>query len=303
MTENANRCFDFLPVNHREAKPRSRGITEMRGPYYTPVGKHYLHDVLDTMGEYVDVFKFAGGSFSLMPRAAVRELIDICHAHDVLVSTGGFIERVLTHGPDMVERYLQECREMEFDIVEVSSGFIAVPADDLLALVDRVRELGMKPKPEVGIQFGAGGATTAEELESEGTSDPSQAIRMAKRYLDAGAHLIMIESEGITESVHRWRTDVVSKIVNEVGLDKVMFEAADPEVFSWYIKNFGPDVNLFVDHSQVVQLEALRSGIWGTKSTWGRVVTFRGAAGGAEGQKELPNLVRQAGGKGKRGAA
>ena len=133
----------------------------------------------------------------------------------------------------------------------------------------------MKPKPEVGIQFGAGGASTAEELEAEGTADPSQAIRAARRYLEAGAHLIMIESEGITENVRKPRTDVAAKIVNELGLDKVMFEAADPEVFSWYVKTFGPDVNLFVDHSQIVQLECLRSGIWGTKSTWGRVVTYK----------------------------
>jgi len=34
-------------------------------------------------------------------------------------------------------------------------------------------------------------------------------------------------------------------------------------------------VNLFVDHSQIVQLECLRAGIWGTKSLWGRVVTYK----------------------------
>ncbi len=45
-----------------------------------------------------------------------------------------------------------------------------------------------------------------------------------------------------------------------------MFEAADPDVFAWYIKNCGPEVNVFVDHSQIVQLERLRAGIWGTKS-------------------------------------
>jgi len=50
--------------------------------------------------------------------------------------------------------------------------------------------------------------------------------------------------------------------------------ASDPEVFSWYVKSYGPEVNLFVDHSQIVQLECLRSGVWGTKSTWGRVVTY-----------------------------
>jgi phosphosulfolactate synthase (CoM biosynthesis protein A) len=44
------------------------------------------------MCAYVDALKFAG-SFSLMPRAAVKRIIALCHANDVLVSTGGFIER------------------------------------------------------------------------------------------------------------------------------------------------------------------------------------------------------------------
>lgn len=289
MAAHADRCFDFLQVNARDGKPRKSGITEMRGPYYTPVGKRYLLDILETMGAYVDIFKFSGGSFSLMPRKAVQELIATCHEHDVLVSTGGFIERVITQGPEAVDRYLEECREMEFDIVEISSGFISMPLEDLVSLVKRVHDLGMKAKPEIGIQFGAGGASAVEELEAEGTSDPSQAIRAAKRYLEAGAHLIMVESEGITENVRNRRTDVVARIVNELGLEKVMFEAADPEVFGWYVKNFGPDVNLFVDHSQVVQLECLRSGIWGTKSTWGRIVTYKEKARTEAGAR--PKLV------------
>ena len=163
--KNEGRAFPFLRVNDRPTKPRERGITEIRGPYYTPMGRRYLEDVLETMGVYVDALKFAGGSFSLMPRTVVKE---------------------------------------------------------------------------------------------------------------AGAYMIMIESEGITENVKTWRTDVPAKIANALGIEKVMFEAADPEVFAWYIKNYGPEVNLFVDHSQVVQLECLRSGIWGTKSLWGRVVTYRG---------------------------
>ncbi len=85
----------------------------------------------------------------------------------------------------------------------------------------------------------------------------------------------MIDSEGITEQMRQWRTDVVSRIASELGLEHVMFEAADPDVFSWYVRNYGIDVNLFVDHSQIVQLECLRSGLWGTKSTWGRIVTYR----------------------------
>src|SRR5579864_5592895 len=99
----SERAFPFIRMNEREGKPRSRGITEIRGPYYTPMGKRYLQDVLETMGEYVDSLKFAGGSFSLMPRQAVKEIIEVAHSHDVLVSTGGFIERVLVQGKDAVD--------------------------------------------------------------------------------------------------------------------------------------------------------------------------------------------------------
>ncbi len=275
-SQSQERAFSFLKVNERPSKPRTRGVTEIRGPYYTPMGKRYLQDILETMASYVDSLKFAAGSFSLMPREAVKELIDLCHQYDVLVSTGGFLEYVLTQGREAVIRYIQECKNLGFDIIEVSSGFITIPTDDWLRLVEKVQKAGLKAKPEVGIQFGAGGATAAAELEAEGTRDPEWAISQAKRFIDAGAYMIMIESEGITENVKAWRTEVPAKIVGALGLEKVMFEAADPEVFAWYIKNYGPEVNLFVDHSQIVHLECLRSGIWGTKSLWGRVLTFKG---------------------------
>ena len=269
------RVFTCLRRNVRESKPRTRGLTEIRGPYYSVMGPRYLDDVLETMGDYVDILKFAGGSFTLMPRTALRAIIDTAHRYDVRVSTGGFIEHVLTQGPDAVDNYLCECRDLGFDIVEVSSGFVVVPPDDLVRLTDHIRTSGLEAKPEVGIQFGAGGTTTAEALVAEGTRDVTAAIALIRRYLDAGAHLVMIESEGITESVHSWRTDAVARIASEIGVERVMFEAADPEVFAWYIKNYGPEVNLFVDHSQIVQLESLRAGIWGTSDLWGRVLTYK----------------------------
>jgi phosphosulfolactate synthase (CoM biosynthesis protein A) len=271
---NEDRAFPFIPLNRRPDKPRARGVTEIRGPYYTPMGRRYLEDVLETMGPWIDALKFAGGSFALMPKKSVRELIELCHRHRVLVSTGGFIEHVLTLGADAVDRYLRECRDIGFDIVEVSAGFLVIGDDDLVRLTEKVRGSGLKPKPEVGIQFGAGGASSIAELEAEGTKDVSWATTLMKRLLEAGADMIMVESEGITESVSNWRTDVVSRMAQAVGLERLMFEAADPAVFTWYVKTYGPAVNLFVDHSQIVQLECLRAGIWGTKNVWGRVVGY-----------------------------
>jgi phosphosulfolactate synthase (CoM biosynthesis protein A) len=269
------RAFDFLRSNRRQYKPRSRGVTEIRGPYYSVVGRRYLEDLFEGFGAYADILKFAGGSFSLMPRKALIDLIDLCHRNQVKVSTGGFLEYVLTQGEQAVDLYLKECKEVGFDIVEISTGFVTMPVDDIVSLTERVQAAGLLAKPEVGIQFGAGGATSIEALEAEGTSDPGRAIEIARRCLERGAYMIMIESEGITENVRTWRTDVVAQIISALGTDKVMFEAADPAVFDWYIKHYGPEVNLFVDHSQLVQLQCLRSGIWGTASVWGRILTYR----------------------------
>jgi phosphosulfolactate synthase (CoM biosynthesis protein A) len=273
----SERAFDFIPLNIRPAKPRTRGLTEIRASYYSVVGPRYLEDLLEMMHPYVDGLKFAGGSFALMPAAVVRRLIELAHRYDVYVSTGGWIEHVLGYGAAMVDRYIDAARDLGFDVIELSVGFISLPADDLLRLVERVKRAGLKPKPELGIQFGAGGDTAAGELAAEGTRDADWVISRARACLDAGAPIIMIESEGITENVEHWRTDVIGRIIDAVGIDRVMFEAADPAVFEWYVKNHGVGVNLFVDHSQIVQLEALRSGIWGTKGTWGRVLTYQEA--------------------------
>src|SRR6185437_11398954 len=176
LTPTDELAFSFLHASHRPPKPRTCGVTEIRGPYYSVMGPRYLDDVLETMGEHVDALKFAGGSFTLMPERALTEIIETAHAHDVLVSTGGFIEHVLTQGADATDAYIDEVARLGFDILEISAGFISIPTDDILRLVERVQRAGLRAKPEVGIQFGAGGATTPAELEQEGTRDVGYAI-------------------------------------------------------------------------------------------------------------------------------
>lgn len=269
--------FGFARHNPLPSKPRSTAVTEIRGPYYSAMGPRYLSDVLEAMGHYVDGLKFAGGSFSLIPEDRLREMLDLAHQHNVYVSTGGWAEHLLTHAdaPTIIEQYLRKCKDLGFDVIEISSGFVSIPPDDWLRVVDKVHAYGLKAKPELGIQFGAGGDTAAQDLEAIGTSDPSKLVNLARRFIDAGVERIMIESEGITENVKTWRTDVVSTIMKELPPEKVMFEAADPDVFNWYIREFGVDVNVFVDHSQIVQLSCLRHGIWGKSDTFGKIVSFR----------------------------
>ena len=76
-----------------------------------------------------------------------------------------------------------------------------------------VQAHGLTPKPEIGIQFGAGGASSYAELAASGTRHVSQVLAAARAFAEAGVPLLMVESEGITEGLpgpEAWRTDVVS---------------------------------------------------------------------------------------------
>lgn len=270
------RGFSFLELNARQPKPRQRGVTEIRGPYYRAMGTRMLSDLLEAMGEYIDTFKFAGGTFALLPRRVTEQMIDLCHQHQVRVSTGGALEHALVRRGDNVDRFLGEAADLGFDVVEVSANYINVPHDDLVRLTERVGRAGLSPKPEISIRFGTGGGmTSVDAMEAEGTGDVAYAIRLGQRHLAAGAEMLMVESEGITEDVHQWRPEVVAAIVEGIGLERLMFEAADPAVFAWYVRRYGADVNLFVDHTQIFHLESLRSGVGGGKDLWGRVLTYR----------------------------
>jgi len=141
-------AFPFIHRNALPSKPRSTALTEMRGPYYTVMGPRYLSDVCETMGPFIDPLKYAGGSFCLMRPEAMRQLNDIAHEHELTVCTGGFIESVPRQGRDAVSAYVETAKSLGFDIIEVSTGFIAIPADDWVRLCETVRKAGLKPKPE-----------------------------------------------------------------------------------------------------------------------------------------------------------
>jgi phosphosulfolactate synthase (CoM biosynthesis protein A) len=264
--------FNFVPRAYRPAKPRSFGLTEIRAPYYYTFGTRRLQDVFDVAGQWVDGIKWAGGSFALTSKDQVRKFSDISHENGAYVSSGGWIETVLRYGDDAVDAYLKEAKELGFDVIEISTGFIMISTSGLQRLVEKVVKAGLKAKPELGIQIGSGGDSSTAELAAETTKDIGDLIDRGRKALDAGASIIMIESEGITENVGTWNTGAAASIMNGLGMENVMFEAADGPVFEWYVKNYGNEVNLFVDHSQILQLEGLRQNIWGNKSTWGRVI-------------------------------
>jgi len=270
MTER-DFAFEFVKIDMPPEKPRKTGIVEFRGPYYNSVSYGYLKDLLDDWAFYVDGYKFAGGSMRLLPRARVRQIIQVCHDYGLYVSTGGFVERVIVQGGGAVDRYLEECKKLGFDVVEVSSGLAPISLEDKLKIVKQVQRLGMKPKPEVTMMIGAGAGTHVAGYETGmklRTFD--EFSEEVATHLKAGVEMIMIESEGLTEDLppEHWKTDVIRKIVDTFGLRNLMFEASDPPVFKWYLKSFGRSVNLFIDYSQIVEFTAWKTKLWGDPEIW-----------------------------------
>ena len=152
---DTRRGFDFIELNQRTPKPRSnRGVTEIRGTHYKPLGTRALEDTLEAMGEYIDTLKFAGSSFAIMPRAVSAKIIEICHAYDVKVSTGGALEHALMRRGDVVDKFLAEVIDLGFDTVEVSANYISLPQDDLVRLCEKVVKLGLAAKPEIALRSG-----------------------------------------------------------------------------------------------------------------------------------------------------
>jgi len=266
------KAFDFVEIDMPPKKPRKSGIIEIRGPYYSAISYGYLKDLLNDWGDYVDGYKFAGGSMRLLSKERLGQIIQVCHANRVYVSTGGFVERVIAQGSDAVDQYLRECKRVGFDVVEVSSGLAPIPLDDKIRIVKQVQKLGMKPKPEVSLMIGAGAGTHIANYESalEDLRPLDDFTAEVEQHFDAGAEIIMVESEGLTEDLppEKWRKDVIQKLVEKFGYGKLMFEASDPPVFKWYLTTFGSDVNLFIDYSQIVEFTAWRTKLWGDKRIW-----------------------------------
>ncbi len=270
-SKNNRKAFDFLNIRELPPKPRKKGIIEIRGPYYSSLSSGYLDNLLSDWSDYFDGFKFAGGSQRLLDRSIVRKIIRSCHDYGVYVSTGGMVERVIVQGSEAVDLYLEECKALGFDVVEVSSGLAPIELEDKVEIVRQVQRLGMKAKPEISMMIGAGAGThVAGYEEAMKMRKIEDVVEEAKMHARAGATVFMMESEGITEDLppDKWRTDVIHRLAEDFGFERWMFEASDPPVFKWYLKEFGPDVNLFIDHSQIVEFTAWRLGLWGDPKIW-----------------------------------
>ena len=155
---SGKKAFDFVRLD-MPLESQGRRASLRSGDRINPSQLWIPERLIGRLERIYRRYKFAGGSMRLLWRERVRQILRICHHHQVYVSTGGFIERVIIQGSEAVEQYLRECKLLGFDVVEVSSGMAQISVEDKIKIATQVQRLGMKPKPEVSMMIGAGAGT------------------------------------------------------------------------------------------------------------------------------------------------
>src|SRR5438094_190233 len=92
-------------------------------------------------------------------------------------------------------------------------------------------------------------------------------VEWIKEELEAGAWKVITEAResgtaGIFRPTGEMRTGLVDEIVHEIDVADLIFEAPTKSSQAWFVKHFGPGVNLGnIPPEEVIPLETLRRGL------------------------------------------
>jgi phosphosulfolactate synthase len=215
------------------------------------LGPRAWEDILDVAGDHISIVKLGWGT-AYVTRNLERKL-DVLRDKPVVIG-GTFFEVVYLKG--QFDEYKQWLADLGLTHVEISDGTIDIPRERKLELIaDFARDFTV--------------------LSEVGSKDPSveytvdEWTRWLNEELEAGAWKVITEAReggtaGIFDSSGGMRTELISEIASIVGPANIVFEAPTKAAQSWFVKQFGPSVNLGnIPPEEVIPLETLRLGLRG----------------------------------------
>ena len=229
-------------------EPRSGGLTHVLDK---GLGPRAWEDVLETSGVYIDVVKLGWGTAYVTPN--LRRKLEVLAGKPVVIG-GTFFEVVYVK--DKVDEYKRWLTDLGLTHVEISDGTVQIPREEKLELIaDLARDFTVLS--EVGSK------------DSDVNFAPYLWVQWIKEELEAGAWKVITESResgtaGIFRPSGEMRTGLIDEIVNEVAVADLIFEAPTKASQAWFVKQFGPNVNLGnIPPDEVIPLETLRLGLRG----------------------------------------
>jgi phosphosulfolactate synthase len=241
--------FDgFLDLPARSPKPRRSGLTHVidKG-----LNLREIEGLFDTAGDYVDIVKLGWGT-SYVTRNLEKK-IALYRSFDTPVVCGGTLfEAVFARGK--VDEYKRWLVHQRFSHVEISDGAVELPRERKLELIaEFARDFTVLS--EVGSK------------DAEVNIAPYLWVEWIKEELDAGAWKAITEGRetgtaGIFRPTGEMRTGLIDEIVHDISPEELIFEAPTKASQAWFVKQFGPEVNLGnIPPDEVIPLETLRLGL------------------------------------------
>lgn len=242
--------FEFLTLPERTAKPRESGLTHVLDKGYS---LDQVRQFLEVSEGYVDIVKLGWGTAAVTPN--VKDKIALYQSYGIPVCFGGtFFEVCLRQ--NKLEEFLDVVRECEMECVEVSDGTIDIPEADKIAILRRLSK-EFKVLSEVGSK------------DETVVIAPFKWVDSIKRELEAGAWKVITEGResgtvGIYQPGGEVKEGLLDEIQSAVDPTQLLFEAPVKKQQAWFVKQFGPNVNLGnIPPEEVISVETLRVGVRG----------------------------------------
>jgi phosphosulfolactate synthase len=215
------------------------------------LGPRAWEDLLEVAGDHISIVKLGWGTAYVT--SSLERKLDVLRGKPVVIG-GTFFEVV--YALDRVDDYKRWLSDLGLTHVEISDGTIDIPRDRKLELIaDFARDF-----------------TVLSEVGSKDSSveySVAQWTQWLNEELEAGAWKVITEAReggtaGIFDSSGGMRTELISDIAGAVGPANIVFEAPTKAAQAWFVKQFGPSVNLGnIPPDEVIPLQTLRLGLRG----------------------------------------
>lgn len=243
-----NYTLPFLP--ERESKPRTKGIAMIMDK---GMAVEEARNLIASAGHLVDFAKLGFGTS--IATNGLREKINLYRESGISVYMGGTLfEAFLVR--NMFDEYRELMKKYDIGTVEVSDGSIQIDHQLKCDYISKLAE-------EFYVLSEVGSKNAGVELEN------SEWISQMKTELEAGSGMVIAEAResgtvGIYGKDGSANTQLIDEIHNQIPHHKILWEAPKKSQQAWFIRHFGPEVNLGnIAPSEIVALETLRLGLRG----------------------------------------
>lgn len=239
---------DFLSLPGRPPKPRQVGITHVMDK---GMSLAEIDGMLETCADSIDIVKLGWGT-SYVTRN-LREKLALYGSAGIPVVLGGTFWEIC-FAQQKLDDWRRWVGELGLRHVEVSDGTITLPH-------------------EVKLEHIAALAQDFIVLSEVGSKDlqtviaPYRWVELIEAELRAGAWKVITEARetgtaGIFRGDGEVRMGLIDEIVHAIDPNRLLFEAPQKAQQVWFIRKFGPNVNLGnIPHDEVIPLETLRLGL------------------------------------------